>query len=291
MAAAGRDDLALAQEIVRHGDRLIQQAARIVAQVEHDAGELGAGLAAQVLDGVLDAAVGLLVEAGDADIADIVAFELFLHRLDLDDGALHRDVERILALALDGELDLAAHGPAHALDRVVEAHALDRFAVDLHDEVAGLEARVRGRRVVDRRHHLDDAVLHRDLDAEAAELAAHLDLHVAEILGVHVARMRVERAQHAVDRGLDELLVRHVLDIVGADPLEHLAEQVELAISVRIGRLRRLRRIGGAHRGRKQEEGRGDRCQGRTHHPFTFSRRVASHGMGLIGWLSWRSSK
>ncbi len=37
-------------------------------------------------------------------------------------------------------------------------------------------------RLVDRRHDLDQAVLHGDLDAEAAELAAGLHLHVAEAL-------------------------------------------------------------------------------------------------------------
>ena len=83
---------------------------------------------------------------------------------------------------------------------------------------------------------LTSAVLHRDLDAEAAELALHLHLHVAEVLGVHVARMRIERGQHAVDRRLDELLVGDLLDIIGAHPLEHLAEQIELAVGVGIGR-------------------------------------------------------
>ena len=50
------------------------------------------------------------------------------------------------------------------------------------DEVVGLQAGLGGGRVVDRRDDLDDAVLHRDLDAEAAELAARLHLHVAVVL-------------------------------------------------------------------------------------------------------------
>ena len=40
VAAAGRDDLALLQERVRHRDRLVEQAARIVAQIEDEALEL-----------------------------------------------------------------------------------------------------------------------------------------------------------------------------------------------------------------------------------------------------------
>jgi hypothetical protein len=89
-----------------------------------------------------------------------------------------------------------------------------------------------GRRVVDRRHHLDEAVFHRDFDAEPAELAARLHLHVAEVLGIMKLRMRIERGEHAVDGRLDQLGVFDLLDILGADVLEDVAEQVELPIGV-----------------------------------------------------------
>ncbi|MHC2394761.1 hypothetical protein ACVIHB_009617 [Bradyrhizobium liaoningense] len=79
------------------------------------------------------------------------------------------------------------------------------------------------------------AVLHRDLDAEAAELTAGLHLHVAEAFGVHVARMRIEAGEHAADGGFDQLGVIGLLDIIGAHALEDLAEQIELAIGVRGG--------------------------------------------------------
>ena len=105
---------------------------------------------------------------------------------------------------------------------------MHRLAVDLGDEVAGLDPGPGGRRVVDRRDDLDQAVLHGDLDAEAAELAPGLHLHVAVLLGVEIARMRIERGQHAVDRRLDQRLVADLLDIFGADPLEDVAEQLEL---------------------------------------------------------------
>ena len=66
------------------------------------------------------------------------------------------------------------------------------FVVELGDDVVGQDAGLGSRRIVDRRHHLDQAVFHRDFDAEAAEFAAGLHLHVAEALGVHVAGMRIE---------------------------------------------------------------------------------------------------
>ncbi len=60
------------------------------------------------------------------------------------------------------------------------------------DDVAGADARLRGWRFVDRRDDLDQAIFHRDFDAESAEFAAGLHLHVTEAFRVHVARMRIE---------------------------------------------------------------------------------------------------
>ena len=136
------------------------------------------------------------------------------------------------ALAHDRELDLGVHRAAHLLDRLVQGQALHRLVVEMGDDVVGHDAGLGRRRVVDRRDDLDQAVLHGDLDAEAAELAARLHLHVAEALGVHVARMRIEPGQHAVDRRFDQLGVVRLLDVVGAHPLEHVAEQAELPVGV-----------------------------------------------------------
>ncbi len=135
---------------------------------------------------------------------------------------------------------------------------------------------------------LIEAVFHRDLDAEAAELAAGLHLHVAEALGIHVARMRIEAGQHAGDRGLDQLAVVGLLDIVAAHALEHVAEQIELAIGVRgCGPGARAHQ----HRARLRDEQR-QRCAGGraeennrslAHHPRTFSPSFAAHhGPGSI---------
>jgi hypothetical protein len=78
------------------------------------------------------------------------------------------------------------------LDGFRQAHAKHRLAVDVSDDVARLDAGAMGRRVVDRGDHLDQAVFHRHLDAKPAELALGLHLHVAVLLGVEVAGMRVE---------------------------------------------------------------------------------------------------
>ena len=49
LAAAGGNDFAAGEEIVGDRDRLIQQAARIVAQIEHIAPEPGADLLLQIV--------------------------------------------------------------------------------------------------------------------------------------------------------------------------------------------------------------------------------------------------
>src|SRR6185369_3824947 len=142
----------------------------------------------------------------------------------------------------------------------------------------------------------DQAFFHRDFDAETAELAARLHLHVAEALGVHVARMRIEPGQHAVDRGFDQLGVVRLLDVVGAHALEHVAEQVELAIGVggrRLGaraqhdRMRLHREKRHCRSGCRAEKNE----RGLAHHPRTFSPSPdAHHGPGSTGTPSLRNS-
>ena len=143
--AAGRHDLALVEKRVRHRDRLIEQAARIVAQIEDHPDQLVAGLLLQVLHRVVEADIGLLVEGRDPDIADIVALEMGADRLDLDRRAGQLDVEGLLPFAPDRQLDLAVDEAAHLLDRLGQRHPLDRVAVEMGDQIAGLQPGARGR--------------------------------------------------------------------------------------------------------------------------------------------------
>ena len=78
------------------------------------------------------------------------------------------------------------------------------------------------------------AVFHRDFDAEPAELTTGLDLHIAEILGAQVARMWIERRQHAVYGRFNQGFVGDVFDVVRPYPLENITEQVKLPIRFRV---------------------------------------------------------
>ncbi len=184
---------------------------------------------------------------------------------------------------------------AHLVDRVVEGHALDVRAVDGADEVAREDAGFRRRSVVDRSDDLDEAVLLHDLDAEAAEGAARLHLHVGEALGVHVARMRVERGEHAADRRLDHFLVVGLFDIISADFFENIAEQIEVAVDVGGGGHRRTASPhvrGGANRNSRSANGdaqQDQRCF--AHYPRTLCvSAFVHHGPGSIAAPSLRNS-
>ena len=121
--------------------------------------------------------------------------------------------------------------PAHHFDRLVQRQAAGRFrrSTWVMKSPAWIPASAAGR-AVHRRDDLDEALFLGDLDPEAAEFAAGLHLHVVEVLRRQVAGMRVERGEHAVDRGLDQF--------VGRRPLRHTAR----------GSARRCRRTGRAVR-------------------------------------------
>src|SRR5215467_4048902 len=106
--------------------------------------------------------------------------------------------------------------------------------------------------------------------------AAGLHLHVAEALGIHVARMRIEPGQHAVDRRFNEFAVVGLFHIVRPHALEYVAEQAQLPVGIGGGRLCACpiehdtglscdQRHGNA--GRRTEENQGSFAH---HHPRTF---------------------
>ena len=62
----------------------------------------------------------------------------------------------VCALAQDGEGDRRVDRAAHLLDGLLERQALHLLAVEVRDEVAGLDAGAGGGRAVHRRDHLDE---------------------------------------------------------------------------------------------------------------------------------------
>src|SRR5215471_3620717 len=167
----------------------------------------------------------------------------------------------------------------------------------MSDNVTGADAGFGRRGVVDWRNDLDEAIgLHCDFDAEPTELATSLDLHILEALGIHVARVRIEPIEHAIDCRLDEFALVRLLHIMRADPLEYITEQIELAIGIR---LRRPCARADQEPGRRlSHERHCCACHGAqenqrslAHHPRTFSFTVvAHHGLESTGVPSFRNS-
>jgi hypothetical protein len=180
---------------------------------------------------------GVLLELRDAQVGVAGLHHLGLDALHLDDFARQLDHDRLrLPLAHDREDDVGARLAAHALDRVVEAHALDRGVVQLDDQVARQHTGAEGRSILDRRDHLDEAVFHADLDAETAEFALGADLEVLEGLGVEIGGVRIQPGEHAADRVGDQLLVLHRLDVALLDRVEDVGIGAQLVDRQRQGR-------------------------------------------------------
>ena len=190
----------------------------------------------------------MLGECGNPRDDNLVVHHPRTHRTDLDDGAGYREVERLFhPAAADGERDLGVNGAAHLVDRLLEGEPEHLLAVEMGHQVSWLDAGALRGRVVDRRDHLDEAVLHRDLDTEAAELATRLNLNFLVALGVVILRMRVERADHALDGGIDQLRRAHLLNVFAADFFEDFAKQIELVVSFPVLLGERERRKGDRH--------------------------------------------
>ena len=141
------------------------------------------------------------LEARDADVADVLAFHARADVADRNDLTNDGHLDRLLdSLAIDLETDRGVHRSTHLLDGLLERQTLHRLIVEMRDQIVRLNARAMGGGAVHRANDLHETVFHRDLDAEPAELAARLRLHVTEILDVEESRVRIERGQHPVDR-------------------------------------------------------------------------------------------
>ena len=110
---------------------MVEQPARVVAQVENHPDELVARLLLEALHRVVEAGIGLLIEGRYPDVTDIVALEMGAHRLYSDRRSDQLDIEGIAPLAPDRQLDLAADRTAHFFNRFRQGHPLHRIAVEM----------------------------------------------------------------------------------------------------------------------------------------------------------------
>src|SRR5215471_2763065 len=270
-AAFGVDDqLAVLDELFGDLDGRRQEAARIVAQIEEQ--RLHA-----VLRGLVErrrhVTGRLLLELPELHVGDAAAEIGRAHRLHPD--LLARDVEILRlgpALPHDGDRHLRAGLAAHALDRVGQLHVLRDETVDLHDAVARLQAGPVGGRALDRGHDGEDIVAQRDLDAETAEASAGLDLHLLVAVRIEERAVRIEAAQGALDRVVDEVLRRDLVDVLVLHDGEDLGEELQLLVGLAL-----IRALAGDGSAERQGE----------HHQECADHEGLLHGRPLIPtWLA-----
>src|SRR5690606_4329098 len=199
--ALGVDDQAFIEEQVGYLHGGGQQAARVVAQVEHQAMEvLAIQQVAQCLFGI---AATLALELGDAQVTVTRLQYVAAHAANKDAIALQCHGARLLVTGgKNRQLDLGTDFAAQQFHRLAQAQALYKGVIDFQDQVAGVDAGLAGWSVINRRYYLDEAVLQRHFNAEATELAAGGDLQVVVLIRCQVGRVRVEFVEHAADRRL-----------------------------------------------------------------------------------------
>jgi hypothetical protein len=188
--------LTLAQKVVGYIDGLVQQTARVFAQIHHQA--LDAVLA-QVLEGVVHLPHGIVAEAQNLEISDS-RFE--------PEGGLHAGADDILAdhferdrlghaFAPHRDLDRAAAVPLQQIDYFGGGEPVGGFAVHRNDGVAGANAGAIGRRSGKGRVHHGLVVARGHLHADPGIVPVLVFFPERVLLGVEEGGMRIEAARDA----------------------------------------------------------------------------------------------
>ena len=133
--------------------------------------------------------------------------------------------------SLHGQAHLGARRALDPRDAGLLRDALQRLAVDLDDEVAVLQAGARRRRLVVDPRDPQALVDAHDAEADARE-AALGDLLVALVLGGRevVGELVAERRDHALDRGVGQLALGHLVDVVVLDEVVRVGDDLRLLV-------------------------------------------------------------
>jgi hypothetical protein len=134
-AAAGRYDLAAIEKGVGYGDRLIEQPAGVVAQVEHDTFDV---LSLKVVCRFDNQARGVVGKSANADVADVASHHAVLDTRHLNALPGDGQVELPGAIADQTKLHDSAGFAANLGDRIVDTHAAGTFAIDGGDDILRL---------------------------------------------------------------------------------------------------------------------------------------------------------
>ena len=121
----------------------------------------------------------------------------------------------VLPAAVDRYVHLAAFLSTQAFHHiaVLETYAGHELFIDLHDAIARTDAEAFTGATGDRIHHIDGIADDVELDADAFEIAFERFVHLLELLLGDVDGMRIELLEHLHDRGINELLLVHIVHV------------------------------------------------------------------------------
>jgi hypothetical protein len=241
------DQGALGQEQAGDVDGLVEQATGVVAQVEHERLHAAVEHLDQRLAQFLARHRAELLQHDHADLARQHLVLLGGNRdratLDLDHHLLGRAVDqrRVHAAAPHVQAHLGARTALELLDHLVGGLAERRPLVDAHDLVLAHQAGLVGGAGIDRARDREQAVLAvlADVGADAAVTGREFLLEALVSLRREVARVLVEALQHALHRGVEQLVARDLL-AVGVRLLDHRDQVLDAVEIVGAGRRRIL---------------------------------------------------
>ena len=203
------DQLACGQELVGDQNRLIEEAARIIAQVEN---QLGHTLLTQLREGLLQLhkrRAGKLRQTNEAD-----AIRKHRRRLDTLDGdgiAHNRNIDQLVdILTLERESHLRAASSAQTLDDVVLRHLHTRHQriVDLDDAIARHDSRLGTRAIGNDTQHDNRIGRSVERHANTVELALQRLVQLLHLACGDIYRVRIQLAHHQRDDQLGERIHR-----------------------------------------------------------------------------------
>lgn len=221
------NQLPLVEKLVGHQNRLVEEAARIAAQVEN---QLADPLAAQRVERPRQLLVGRPGELPQADVADAVGDAE--GRLDTSDGyhvTHHLDRNQVgNSLPAQPQTDLRAARTAQHLDHLLLRNAAsghERVA-DFEDAVPGPHPRLVARTVGDDVEHDDRIGGHVEDHADAVELTLEGLVERLHLRGGDVDRMGVQFAHEQRDDMLGKRIHRDGVDVLVLDERERIGELV-----------------------------------------------------------------
>ncbi len=233
-AARVDDQLALLNEPVRHLDRLIERAAGILTEIEHQTGH---ALLREVAKRATKFLVGVFTEVGHADVAGRrVEHHGGGNGQHADFVARHTQIDQLLVTnPAHADVDCRSLRATQLAHGLLGRPPLGVLLFNPCDDVAATQARRPRRRPFEDRADRQVSIDRSNRDPKAV-VATFLPLaHLAVGVGIHEARMRIQRLQHAADGAVDEAIRFRVANIGVFDGLQCVGKNPVLLIQLILG--------------------------------------------------------